>query len=103
MGKTTYQDLAAPLLGKLAAGAVGGGLKMDPHACGVAGRLLNVLSTSLDQLSDHKCIAEEIVREICELPDRTSPPDQPEMLMFSASELAVLIENILISRTFEVE
>lgn len=47
----------------------------------------------LDDL--HSRIAEEIVREVAELPDRTSPEDQPEMMLVTADELkAIVIANL---------
>lgn len=36
---------------------------------------------------DPERIATHIVREVCELPDRNSPDDQPEMLLVTCDEL----------------
>lgn len=36
-------------------------------------------------------LAEKITRDVCELPDRTSPEDQPEMLLVTADELAAIV------------
>lgn len=40
-------------------------------------------------------VAQTIVRNVAELPDRTSPDDQPEMLMVTADELTALITQAL--------
>lgn len=40
-------------------------------------------------------IIEKIVRDVAELPDRTSPPDQPDAMLVTESELvAILTERI---------
>lgn len=39
----------------------------------------------------HKLIADEIVREVAELPDRTSPEDAPDMMLVSADELRAVV------------
>lgn len=35
--------------------------------------------------------ADAIVRDVCELPDRTSPDDQPDMLLVTVEELHAII------------
>jgi hypothetical protein len=40
---------------------------------------------------DAERLADEIVREVCELPDRTSPDDQPDALMVTWQELRTII------------
>lgn len=34
-----------------------------------------------------------IIRDVAELPDRTSPADQPEMMLVSADELRAILLN----------
>lgn len=34
---------------------------------------------------------EEIIRDVCELPDRTSPDDQPDLLMLTVKELRIIL------------
>ena len=36
-----------------------------------------------------------IIRDIAELPDRTSPSDQPEMMLVTEDELRVILERYL--------
>lgn len=36
-------------------------------------------------------LIDQIVREVAELPDRTSPEDQPEMMLVSGDELRVIL------------
>lgn len=33
-----------------------------------------------------------LIRDLCEIPDRNSPDDQPEMLVVTASEIRAVIE-----------
>jgi NTP pyrophosphatase (non-canonical NTP hydrolase) len=40
-------------------------------------------------------LAEQIVREVAELPDRTSPEDQPDMMLVTADELAAIVRAAL--------
>ena len=47
----------------------------------------------LDDL--HEKVADKIVREVAELPDRTSPADCPEMMMVTAEELKGIIKSAL--------
>jgi hypothetical protein len=42
-----------------------------------------------------KQLIERIVRDVAELSDRNSPEDQPDMMLVSAKELALIIENAL--------
>jgi hypothetical protein len=43
----------------------------------------------------HERIAEEIIREVSELPDRTSPADQPDMMLVTADELrGIILSNL---------
>lgn len=37
----------------------------------------------------------DIVREVAELPDRTSPDDQPEMMLVTAAELTAILAGHL--------
>ena len=40
-------------------------------------------------------MADMIVRDVCELPDRTSPDDQPEMMLVTGEELhSIVVENL---------
>jgi len=38
-------------------------------------------------MSQNRGLIEDIIRDIAELPDRTSPADQPDMMLVSADEL----------------
>lgn len=38
-------------------------------------------------------IADRVLREVCELPDRTSPEGQPEMLLVTVDELHGIVED----------
>lgn len=38
--------------------------------------------------------ATRVIREVAELPDRTSPEDQPEMMLVSADELRTILSGI---------
>jgi hypothetical protein len=40
-------------------------------------------------------VIEKIVRDVAELPDRTSPADQPDMMLVSADELRTILERYL--------
>jgi hypothetical protein len=40
-------------------------------------------------------IAEQVCRDVAELPDRTSPEDQPDMMLVTAEELAEIITRQL--------
>lgn len=40
-------------------------------------------------------IAAQIVRDVAELPDRTSPDDAPEMMLVTREELEVIVLNAL--------
>lgn len=37
-------------------------------------------------------LATAIIRDVAELPDRTSPEDQPEMMLVTAEELRAILE-----------
>ncbi len=43
------------------------------------------------QLVSHGRIADEIVREVSELPDRTSPDYAPDMMLVNADELRAIV------------
>lgn len=42
-----------------------------------------------------------IIRDICELPDRTSPEDQPDMLMVTEEELRIILTRHDTFETFD--
>jgi hypothetical protein len=42
-----------------------------------------------------KRIIERVLQDVCELPDRTSPDDQPEMMLVTGEELETILENAL--------
>ena len=42
-----------------------------------------------------------IVRDICELPDRTSPEDQPDMLLVTEEELRIILARHEAFQTFD--
>lgn len=35
----------------------------------------------------------DVIRDIAELPDRTSPPDAPDMMLVTAEELRAILTN----------
>lgn len=39
--------------------------------------------------------ADRIIQDVAELPDRTSPEDQPDMMLVTADELRVIVETAL--------
>lgn len=44
-------------------------------------------------------IARQIVRDVAELPDRTSPADAPEMMLVTADELTGIVLDALLSQS----
>lgn len=46
-------------------------------------------------------IADKLEREICELPDRTSPDDMPDMMLVTGKELRDLILDIVTTEITE--
>jgi hypothetical protein len=47
----------------------------------------------LIEKTDATIIAERVVRDVAELPDRTSPDDQPDMMLVTAEELKGIVIN----------
>lgn len=47
-------------------------------------------------------IASKIVNDVAELPDRTSPEDQPDMIMVTADELTVIVDRYFQSQSAEI-
>lgn len=45
---------------------------------------------------DFDVVIMRIVQNVCELPDRTSPDDQPEMMLVSGEELDAIIRDELV-------
>lgn len=42
-----------------------------------------------------KLAIEQIIRDVAELPDRTSPDDWPEVMLVTADELTIILERAL--------
>ncbi len=45
----------------------------------------------------HESVATTVVREVAELPDRSSPADQPDMMLVTAVELRGIVLSALAS------
>lgn len=46
---------------------------------------------------------DSIVRAVCELPDRDSPEDQPEMMLVTDKELRAILEDACIDIGLTIE
>jgi hypothetical protein len=70
---------------------------VTPEHCDVAARCGNRLKREVmgwegvATLSDGQ--VDRIIRDVAELPDRTSPEDQPEMMLVTAAELAAILKS----------
>lgn len=47
----------------------------------------------MDNEQDTRVFIADILRDVCELPDRTSPYDDPDMLMVTYDELKSILED----------
>jgi hypothetical protein len=57
----------------------------DPHA------ELESYNDTMRERQDRETIVDAIIRDVCELPDRASPDDRPDMLMVTADELHTIL------------
>lgn len=62
---------------------------------------LSPLDKSLDEMRLPKIsggpeIINDVIRDICELPDRTSPEDCPDTLIVTVDELRIILERYLL-------
>lgn len=49
------------------------------------------MELKLKPTPEHEKIADEIVREVAELPDRSSPDYAPDMMLVTANELRAIV------------
>ena len=61
--------------------------------------LLDLTASLAREGEDGDSLANQVVREVAELPDRTSPDDMPDMLMVTAQELHDIVDAADSTRT----
>lgn len=75
------------------------GITHSDSDCSLCKARALIKSTPAQSLAEHCALVLEeagpvIVRRIAELPDRTSPDDQPEMMLVSGAELIYIIASV---------
>ncbi len=67
---------------------------MSEHTAAMAPWAARFLKKSAsDGMTDR--VVDQIVRDVAELPDRTSPEDQPDMMLVTADELTLIVRRVL--------
>ena len=56
---------------------------------------LDAAAPIIDAATDLECLIMEICGDVAELPDRTSPEDQPDMMMVNFEELRIILDTRL--------